>query len=185
LNFKEYLLLFANEPNQIGEMVRAIFYGQSRHIIINQQQEIQKIIDDESTSNNHNKNKLHEKITKYMTDEKNQANLLPDTAFRMNHLFEILKTAYQSYQTIEPNLNVMNDDIFGIQFSPLEIPLKERDYEAVKVIAPPMKFKCVNCEDDDGTRPFKQVFLIDFPNDKIKINTWFECENCNMLKLVS
>lgn len=181
MNFKEFLLLFANENSQLGEAVRSIYYGQSRHIIVNTQQDIQKLID----SDNNEDKRLEEKIYEFQTDERHKANLLPDTALRLSHLFQIISRAYSSYKLIQPLTDKPNEDIFGIQFTPIEIPIKERDYEAVKLISPPMKFLCANCEDDEGTKPFKQVFLIDFPNNLIKINTWFECENCNLIHLVT
>ena len=179
MNFREYLFLFINEPNKIGELVRSIYYGTSKQIFGQFQNQIQKII-----SESENAESLMIQVHNLMADETYKTQLNPEIAYKQTEFFNKLERIYQSYKMIEPFLDTnSNEDIFATQYKINEIPIKDRDKTMTKIISPPTSHECINCQSKENTEIFRQIIAIDFLNDMIKYATYFECRKCNKIVL--
>ena len=179
MNFREYLFLFINEPNKIGELVRSIYYGTSKQIFGQFQNQIQKII-----SESENAESLMIQVHNLMADDTYKTQLNPEIAYKQTEFFNKLERIYQSYKMIEPFLDTnSNEDIFATQYKINEIPIKDRDKTMTKIISPPTSHECINCQSKENTEIFRQIIAIDFLNDMIKYATYFECRKCNKIVL--
>jgi|SRR5688572_8944229 len=179
MNFREYLFLFINEPNKIGELVRSIYYGTSKQIFGQFQNQIQKII-----SESENAESLMIQVHNLMADETYKTQLNPEIAYKQTEFFNKLERIYQSFKMIEPFLDTnSNEDIFATQYKINEIPIKDRDKTMTKIISPPTSHECINCQSKENTEIFRQIIAIDFLNDMIKYATYFECRKCNKIVL--
>lgn len=185
MNFKDYLFRFINEPSKLGELVRAIYYGQSQLLIGQFQEQIQKIIDEDSNFNSgEDITKFNYKLHQYMTSEDRLKNIIPDLLLQQNTFTQLLERVYSSYELIKPITELgTNDDIFAIQYTSKDIPITERDLTMTKIISLPVDHICVNCKTNIHTQVFKQMISIDFLNNKIKYDSYFQCNKCNNITI--
>ena len=181
MNFREYLFMFINEPNKIGELVRSIYYGTSRHLVGEFQSKVQDIITEVDKSED---NEILSRTQKFMKDPENMQNQNPNMIWKQQQFFDTLVRIYSSYRTLKTVADTnSNEDIFATQYKINEIPITQKDKTMTKIISPPTSHECINCSSKMYTRIFRQIVTLDFLNDIIKYATYYECDNCNKIVL--
>lgn len=180
MNFREYLFMFINEPNKIGELVRSIYYGTSKYAVGEFQDKVQNIITEVSKT----PDDLMKMAQEYMSNPENIKNMMPQMINRQQEFFNSLNRIYLSYLNIKGLLETnSNEDVFATQYKMNEIPISEKDKTMTKIISPPTATECINCSSSEYTEIFRQIVAIDFLNNMIKYATYFECNKCNKIVL--